>query len=76
MDTVDFLPLGIYKNNQLIDYNSRPDVHTPADTVCIYFDNPSWFSPKKIEKGFAFATEEAEKRKNNSKTYCLCNQFS
>ena len=59
-----FYGWGIYgKNNQLIDYNSRPDVHTPADTVCIYFDNPSWFSPKKIEKGFAFATEEAEKRK-------------
>ena len=44
----------IDKNNQLIRFNRRTDVHTPADTVCLYFDDPSMFAPEKITKGYDY----------------------
>ena len=42
------------KNKQLIRYNSRSDVHEPADTICIYFDDPVMFAPEKITKGYEY----------------------
>lgn len=42
------------KNRQLIKYNSRPDVHETADTICLYFDDPTMFAPEKISKGYEY----------------------
>ena len=42
------------KNNQIARYNSRTDVREPADTVCLYFDDPTMFSPEKITKGYNY----------------------
>ena len=42
------------KNRQLIRYNSRPDVHETADTICLYFDDPTMFAPEKISKGYEY----------------------
>lgn len=36
------------KNKQLFKYNSRADVIDKADTVCLYFHEPSMFSDKRI----------------------------
>ena len=42
------------KNDQLIRFNSRTDIHETADTLCVYFDDPSMFAPEKITKGYEF----------------------
>ena len=42
------------KNQQLVDFNNRSDVHEPADTICIYFDDPTMFAPEKISKGYEY----------------------
>ena len=42
------------KNEQLLKFNARADIHTPADTVCLYFDDPTMFSPEKITKGHEY----------------------
>ena len=42
------------KNNQIARYNSRTDVRETADTVCLYFDDPTMFSPEKITKGYNY----------------------
>ena len=44
----------MHKNHQLYDFNNRSDVHEPADTLCVYFDDPSMFSPEKITKGYEY----------------------
>lgn len=35
------------KNKQLAKFNQRSDVHEPADTLCLYFDEPTMFTPEK-----------------------------
>ena len=42
------------KNKQLFKYNSRTDVHQKAETICLYFDDPSMFEPGKIKKGYEY----------------------
>ena len=42
------------KNKQLVKYNARSDVHENANTVCLYFDDPSMFAPEKIRKGYEY----------------------
>lgn len=42
------------KNNQLTRYNRRTDVHKAADTICMYFDDPTMFAPKKIRDGYEY----------------------
>lgn len=37
----------IAKNIQLKKYNARPDVPEPADSVCLYFEEPSLFEERK-----------------------------
>lgn len=46
-------PMDI-KNKQLLKYNARPDVKTPADTVCFYFHDPKLFDPQKMKKSINF----------------------
>ena len=42
------------KNKQLVKFNHRSDVHEPADTLCLYFDDPTMFAPEKITKGYEY----------------------
>ena len=42
------------KNKQLVKFNARTDVHEPADTLCLYFDDPTMFAPEKITKGYEY----------------------
>lgn len=42
------------KNKQLAKFNNRSDVHEPADTLCLYFDDPTMFEPQKITKGYEY----------------------
>ena len=42
------------KNKQLAKFNQRSDVHEPADTLCLYFDEPTMFTPEKITKGYEY----------------------
>ncbi len=42
------------KNDQLLRFNARTDVHEVADTICLYFDDPTMFSPEKISKGYEY----------------------
>ena len=49
------------KNGQLFRFNSRPDVHEKADTICIYFDDPSMFAPEKITMGYEYLQSKTTK---------------
>lgn len=49
------------KNSQLVDFNNRSDVHETADTICIYFDDPTMFSPEKITKGYEYMVANTRK---------------
>ena len=49
------------KNSQLKKYNSRSDVKVKADTVCLYFHEPKWFTPEKIYKGVEWAKGQTSK---------------
>lgn len=42
------------KNDQLYKFNRRSDIHEKADTICLYFDDPTMFAPEKITKGYEF----------------------
>ena len=42
------------KNNQLIKFNARTDTHEYADTLCMYFDDPTMFAPGKIRNGYEY----------------------
>ena len=42
------------KNDQLQRFNHRTDTHEKADTLCVYFDDPTMFAPEKITKGYEF----------------------
>lgn len=44
------------KNDQLIRFFARSDVHEMADTICIYFDDPTMFTPEKIMRGYEYMT--------------------
>lgn len=42
------------KNKQLVKFNARTDVHEPANTLCLYFDDPIMFAPEKITNGYEY----------------------
>ena len=42
------------KNEQLVKFNARSDVHNLSDSLCIYFDDPTMYSPEKITKGYEY----------------------
>ncbi len=55
MKNKDFYGAAIsHKNEQLLRFNARADTHTPADTICLYFDDPTMFSNDKITKGYVY----------------------
>ena len=49
------------KNKQLYKYNSRTDTHQKAETICLYFDDPSMFEPGKIKKGYEYMKAKTSK---------------
>ena len=62
-----------YKNNQLIRYNKRSDVHEPADTICLYFDDPSMFAPKKITDGYNYMKSKTSRETHVCHIICFIN---
>lgn len=52
----------LVKNDQLNRYNSREDVSTPADTVCLYFHDPASFNESKLTK--SIRAYKADRHKN------------
>lgn len=49
------------KNGQLLKFNARTDVHETADTLCLYFDDPTMFAPDKISKGYEYMQKKFDK---------------
>ena len=49
------------KNGQLFKFNARTDVHENADTLCLYFDEPSMFAPEKISRGYEYMLSKMDK---------------
>lgn len=47
------------KNHQAIKFNQRPDVNIEADTVCLYFHDPSMFSIDAVRNGINFLREDS-----------------
>jgi SPP1 gp7 family putative phage head morphogenesis protein len=61
MKNKDFYGAAIsHKNEQLMKFNARADTHSPADTVCLYFDDPTMFSPEKITRGYEYMKGKAK----------------
>ena len=61
------------KNNQLARFNARTDIHEYADTLCMYFDEPSMFSPDKITKGFEYMTNKTTSEIQIRHIVCIIN---
>ena len=61
------------KNKQIVKFNARPDVHESADTLCIYFDDPTMFSPEKITKGYEYMVERTSRAIQLHHIVCIIN---
>lgn len=61
------------KNKQLVKYNARTDVHEMADTLCIYFDDPTMFAPKKITKGYEYMAARTTREIQLHHIVCIIN---
>ena len=61
------------KNNQLARYNARSDVYEPATTLCIYFDDPTMFTPEKITKGYEYMAWKTSKGIFIKRIVCFIN---
>ena len=61
------------KNKQLVKFNARTDVHEYADTLCLYFDDPTMFSPDKITKGFEYMTNLTSREIQIRHIVCIIN---
>lgn len=61
------------KNRQLGRFNKRSDVHTPADTVCLYFHNPDMYQRKKIKLSINKLKSYANKVRIR-RIYCAVNR--
>ena len=61
------------KNKQIVKYNARTDVHEPADTLCVYFDDPSMFAPEKITKGYEYMMEKTTREIQLKHIVCMIN---
>lgn len=61
------------KNDQLDRYMKRSDVHADDfDTVFMYFDDPSFFSPEKITKGYEYMTKLLDKKQEIHIKHVIC----
>ena len=45
---------GIVVLNASLSVPFTADTHEKADTLCVYFDDPTMFAPEKITKGYEF----------------------
>ena len=61
------------KNSQIVKYNARTDTHVQADTLCIYFDDPSMFAPEKITKGYKYMMEKTTREIQLKRIVCMIN---
>ena len=61
------------KNKQLAKFNARTDVREYADTLCLYFDDPTMFSPDKITKGFEYMTKLTSREIQIRHIVCIIN---
>ena len=61
------------KNKQLVKFNARTDVHEAADTLCIYFDDPTMFAPEKITKGYEYMVERTSRTIQLHHIVCVIN---
>ena len=61
------------KNNQLIKFNARTDTHEYADTLCMYFDNPTMFAPSKIMNGYEYMKSKTSKDIQIKHIVCVIN---
>ena len=61
------------KNKQIVKYNARTDVHEPADTMCLYFDEPSMFSPDKITNGYKYMKAKTSRDAQIRHIMCVIN---
>ena len=61
------------KNKQVAKYNARTDVHKNADTLCIYFDDPTMFAPEKISRGYEYMVEKTTREIQLKHIVCIIN---
>lgn len=61
------------KNKQLVKFNARTDVHESADTLCLYFDNPTMFAPEKITKGYEYMVKKTSEEIQLRHIVCVVN---
>ena len=61
------------KNKQLVKFNARTDIHEYADTLCLYFDDPSMFAPDKITKGYEYMTSLTSRELQIRHIVCVIN---
>ena len=61
------------KNAQILKYNARSDVHKKANTLCLYFDDPTMFTPEKIRKGYDYMKSKTSKDIQLSHIICVIN---
>lgn len=61
------------KNKQLVKFNARSDVHEPADTLCLYFDDPTMFAPEKITKGYEYMVGRTSRAIQLRHIVCIIN---
>ena len=72
------------KNHQLGKYNNLDYITDPSDSVCLYFHDPSMYSPEKVMKGFEeFKKQEYEDKVTGERKrhtirikhiYCVINE--
>ena len=61
------------KNAQLVKFNLRTDVHDVADTLCMYFDDPTMFTPEKITRGYEYMAERTTGEIRLKHIVCIIN---
>ena len=61
------------KNKQLVKFNARTDIHEYADTLCLYFDDPTMFAPVKITKGYEYMTSLTSREIQIRHIVCVIN---
>ena len=57
----------------MVKFNARTDVHEAADTLCIYFDDPTMFAPEKIVKGYEYMAERTSREIQLRHIVCIIN---
>ncbi len=65
----------VKKNDQLRRYNARTDITEKADTLCLYFHDPTLFDEKKMMKSlnyFRFYRDESGKMLNKHIKHVFC----